>query len=341
MKTTIKYFIAIFSLFTISLFTCSSVSYADGAPMPPDVSILNAKINGIPFTFGCGQLANFAVNSLIEFDIHVQTLGDLPTLVNYSFNPATPPGSPTFSPVLPVVIVHDTPTTIHFSWTTPAVYFGSLFITTNDPIFTTQCEMMFDWLLPVELSSFISIVHGSDVSLNWTTNSEINNSHFNIERSDANSGISETWSTIATVQGNGNSNEPVNYTYNDDNLSTGKYSYRLKQIDFNGNYEYHNLSDEVVIGVPDKFSLSQNYPNPFNPTTNLEFGLSNLEFVSLKVYDAMGKEVATLVNEIKPAGRYVVEFSAKSSGKNLGSGVYFYKIQAGSFTAVRKMFLIK
>ena len=81
----------------------------------------------------------------------------------------------------------------------------------------------------------------------------------------------------------------------------------------------------------------QNYPNPFNPVTNLEFGISDLEFVSLKVYDLLGNEIKTLVNEIKSPGVYKVEFD----GSNLSSGMYFYKFTAGEFTEVKKMTLLK
>jgi hypothetical protein len=103
-------------------------------------------------------------------------------------------------------------------------------------------------------------------------------------------------------------------------------------LDNNANGTIENKTE-----IPTEFSMSQNYPNPFNPTTNLEFGISNLEFVSLKVYDITGKEIMTLVNEVKPAGRYLVKFD----GSNLGSGVYFYKITAGNFSAVKRMFLVK
>jgi len=194
-----------------------------------------------------------------------------------------------------------------------------------------------DFPLPVELTSFVSNVSGNFVTLNWTTATETNNSGFDIERRDAKSETQDVWNKIGFVNGNGTTTSPNNYEFTDRNLSSGKYNYRLKQIDFNGNYEYHNLADEVVIGVPEKFSLEQNYPNPFNPSTNLEFGISDLEFVSLKVYNSLGKEVATLVNEIKPAGRYEVTFD----GSNLSSGVYFYKIEAGSFSAVKRMILIR
>ena len=92
-----------------------------------------------------------------------------------------------------------------------------------------------------------------------------------------------------------------------------------------------------MIGSPEKFDLSQNYPNPFNPVTHFGFGISNLGFVSLKVYDVLGNEVKTLINEIKPPGYYEVEFD----GSNLPSGIYYYKLEAGSFNQVRKMMLVK
>ena len=186
--------------------------------------------------------------------------------------------------------------------------------------------------LPVELASFISNVNGKDVILNWTTASESNNAGFDIERSSDGS-----WTKVGNVSGHGTTTSLQNYSFTDRNLATGSYSYRLKQIDFNGNFEYFNLNNEVNIGVPSNFSLSQNYPNPFNPTTNLEFGISELGFVSLKVYDISGKEVMTLVNEQKDPGYYSVSFN----GANLSSGIYFYTIQAGSFVSTKKMTLIK
>jgi len=89
--------------------------------------------------------------------------------------------------------------------------------------------------------------------------------------------------------------------------------------------------------IPKEYSLSQNYPNPFNPVTHLEFGISNLGFVSLKIYDVLGREVKTLVNEIKTAGKYKIEFD----GSNFASGVYFYRIEAGDFVQTKRMVLVK
>jgi len=187
--------------------------------------------------------------------------------------------------------------------------------------------------LPVELSSFSSSVNGRDVVLNWSTATELNNSGFDIERS-----VSPgQWSKIGNVTGNGTTSSPVDYSYTDKNLATGKYSYRLKQVDYNGNFEYFNLSNQVSVGVPDKFSLSQNYPNPFNPSTTISFDIPVDSKVMVTLFDMSGREVANLVNEFKTAGYYSVSFNASS----LSSGAYFYRIDAGNFVDTKKMLLVK
>ena len=199
--------------------------------------------------------------------------------------------------------------------------------------------------LPVELASFTSAISGRNVTLNWSTVSELNNSGFDIEKSIVKGQTSEGWSKIGFINGSGTISEPQNYSFTDKNLTTGKYKYRLKQIDFNGNFEYFNLAEEVSIGVPDKFELSQNYPNPFNPVTNLEYGIAKLGFVSLKIYDVLGRELVTLVNEIKEPGYYKIQFNAS----DLSSGVYFYRLVVSSpnpmtaddFVAVKKFVVMK
>ncbi len=188
--------------------------------------------------------------------------------------------------------------------------------------------------LPVELASFISNVSGRDVNLNWTTSSELNNAGFDVERRIVNT---NEWIKVGSVAGNGTVNTPQEYSFTDRGLEAGKYNYRLKQIDFNGNFEYFNLSSEVNIGIPTKFALSQNYPNPFNPSTKIEYQLPNDGVVKLSVYDNSGKEVMTLVNEYKAAGYYTADLNASS----LSSGVYYYRLSAGSQTAVKKMLLVK
>lgn len=190
-----------------------------------------------------------------------------------------------------------------------------------------------DNLLPVELSNFTSAIAGRDLILSWSTGTEINNSGFDIERKSTTGG----WSKIGFVAGHGTVNTPNSYTYTDANLSSGKYNYRLKQIDFNGNYKYYNLSNEVIIGTPSKYVLTQNFPNPFNPSTSISYEIPATNFVSLKIYDMMGKEVANLVNATQDAGFYTVKFDASK----LASGVYFYKLQANDFTATKKLMLMK
>ncbi|MEZ4823233.1 MAG: T9SS type A sorting domain-containing protein [Ignavibacteria bacterium] len=101
----------------------------------------------------------------------------------------------------------------------------------------------------------------------------------------------------------------------------------------NGVVGINNLSSIV----PDKYSLSQNYPNPFNPTTNVEFGIAELGFVTLKIYDGLGREVQTLVNGNLSPGNYKVDFD----GSNFASGIYYYKLEAGNFVETKRMMLLK
>jgi len=191
--------------------------------------------------------------------------------------------------------------------------------------------------LPVELTAFYASVSFNDVKLIWSTSQETNNAGFDIERSRNNG----QWIKTGFVKGAGNVTSQSNYTFTDADVETGNYNYRLKQTDFNGNYEYYDLANEVVIGLPDKFEVKQNYPNPFNPTTNLEFSIPHAGSVSLKIYDMQGREVAVLVNEVKPAGNYKIIFN----GSNLSSGVYFYKLELNAngqtLNKVMKMLLTK
>ncbi len=199
----------------------------------------------------------------------------------------------------------------------------------------------FQNIIPVELTSFTAIVNGNNVQLNWSTATETNNRGFEIQRRQK-SGIDDqtNWEMIGFIEGKGTTTEPQNYVYVDKNLTTGKYSYRLKQIDYDGKTEY-SKEVEVDIYSPEEFVLNQNYPNPFNPVTKISFVIPNLgemnKLVTLKVYDVLGNEVATLVNEIKEPGKYEFEFNAS----DLSSGVYYYKLSAGDFSAVRKMMILR
>ncbi|TRZ64533.1 T9SS C-terminal target domain-containing protein [bacterium] len=188
--------------------------------------------------------------------------------------------------------------------------------------------------LPVELISFTSSVDKNSVELRWVTAKEINNKGFAIERTI--SGV-EDWKQIAFVDGKGNSNSPVSYSYTDYRVQKGAYKYRLKQIDYNGNFQYLVLNGDVVIGAPFKFSVSQNYPNPFNPTTKIDFNLPFDGQVSVKLYDVTGREIKALLNENKTAGYYTVAFDATG----FSSGIYFYHIKSGKFSDVKRMIILK
>jgi len=187
-------------------------------------------------------------------------------------------------------------------------------------------------IIPVELTSFVgSNVNGS-VVLNWKTATETNNSGFEIQRSQDRINFSK----IAFVGGNGTTTEPQSYSYADNSVTSGKYFYRLKQIDFNGEFSYSQIV-EVDVASPIEFVLDQNYPNPFNPSTIISFSVPQSSFVTLKVYDVLGNEVSTLVNETKEAGKYNISFDASG----LSNGVYFYTIKANNFNSTKKMILIK
>jgi hypothetical protein len=198
--------------------------------------------------------------------------------------------------------------------------------------------------VPVELSSFTAAASGSNAVLNWTTATETNNKGFDIERrtdSKSQNRSQSEWIKIGFVQGKGTTTKPSAYTFTDKNVKNGRYSYRLKQIDFNGAYEY---SDEVVTEIykPVEFSLKQNYPNPFNPSTVISFNLPVDSKVTLNVYNVLGQKISTLINDNMPAGEQNITFDASA----LTSGIYFYQLEANSgnekkFSSVKKMILTK
>ncbi len=185
--------------------------------------------------------------------------------------------------------------------------------------------------VPVELSAFNGYIENGKVLLNWSTATETNNSGFEIERKS-----NTTWEEIGFVTGSGTITEPRSYSFVDENVSSEKYFYRLKQIDFNGNFEYSDMV-EISVNAPTEYSLEQNYPNPFNPSTTISYSIKEKGFVNLKVFDVLGNEVKTLVNEEQEAGKYQFEFNAVS----FASGIYFYSLQAGDFVSTKKMILLK
>jgi hypothetical protein len=187
-------------------------------------------------------------------------------------------------------------------------------------------------VVPVELTSFTATANGKEVILNWSTATELNNQGFEIERSENNISFYK----IGFVPGFGTTTELKSYSYSDQSVNSGTYYYRLKQVDYDGSYEYSDLV-EVEITSLTEFALEQNYPNPFNPSTTIGFGIQNKSNVKITILNAIGEEVAIVLNEESEAGFHQVEFNAIG----LPSGVYFYRLQAGDFIQTKKMVLMK
>ncbi|HSL90538.1 MAG TPA: T9SS type A sorting domain-containing protein, partial [Ignavibacteriaceae bacterium] len=164
---------------------------------------------------------------------------------------------------------------------------------------------------------------------------EINNFGFDVERC-ALSAECQAWKKIGFIQGNGNSNSPKEYSFTDNPATGNKYYYRLKQIDSDGQTEYSNVIS-IDLNIPNQYALYPNYPNPFNPTTSITYNLPADGHVSLKVFDVLGSEVATLVNDNQISGVYTIPFN----GKDISSGVYICKITADNFNSSIKMILMK
>jgi hypothetical protein len=215
-------------------------------------------------------------------------------------------------------------TQIGFNGTSPGLELDAMGVFSSSPV-------------PVELTSFTADVTETNVTLKWSTATETNNQGFEVQRSKSGS----EFETVGFVNGNGTTTEMQYYSYTDAGLVAGTYNYRLKQVDYDGSFEYFDAI-VVEVGVPDVFALNQNYPNPFNPSTRIDFSLASDSKVTLKIYDLLGQEVATLLNSNLVAGVHYVNFDA--AGVN--SGVYFYRIEAtgvngNNFVDVKKMILTK
>ncbi|MBZ0200147.1 MAG: T9SS type A sorting domain-containing protein [Ignavibacteriaceae bacterium] len=191
-------------------------------------------------------------------------------------------------------------------------------------------------VVPVELTSFSANVQNGAVVLNWATATETNNQGFEVQRK-----FKGDYITVGFINGNGTSTETHSYNFVDSKVEPGIYSYRLKQIDFSGQFEYSSEA-EVSVNSPTEFVLDQNYPNPFNPSTSIKYSLAVDSKITLKVFNVVGQEVATLLQGNMAAGFHEVKFDAS----NLNSGVYFYRLEASgldgkTFSSVKKMILTK
>ncbi len=189
-------------------------------------------------------------------------------------------------------------------------------------------------VVPVELMSLSARTSAkNEVVIEWATASETNNYGFYIERSLDNVNFEE----IGFVKGAGDSEYENTYSFTDkETNSVGVYYYRLKQVDFDGTYEYSGVIS-ASIKAPNSYSLYQAYPNPFNPSATIKFDLKENGLVKLTVYNTLGQVVNTLINKELDAGQHEAIFNAD----RLASGIYFYKLEVNGFTAVKKMMLIK
>jgi len=226
---------------------------------------------------------------------------------------------------------------ITFDETTGTVKFLMTDATTQAVTFTTlqrltSADVGTGSLLPVELVSFNGTAKLNTVALSWRTATEVNNYGFDIERCSQNI----IWQKVGFVQGHGSSNSPCEYSYSDSPQKGTTFRYRLKQIDVDGKYAYSAIVS-ITIGTPAAYELKQNYPNPFNPSTTIAYQIPVDGFVTLKRYDVLGKEVASLVNENKKAGSYDVAFD----GSKLSSGMYICRMNAAAYSSATKILLTK
>ena len=187
--------------------------------------------------------------------------------------------------------------------------------------------------LPVELTAFTAILRGSAVDLAWKTASEFNTLRFAIERS-----IDRlSWQEIGSVAARGTVDAPISYAWTDERLpATDVAYYRLRIVDRDGTYE-HSAIERVSLKLPKSLALEQNYPNPFNAGTRITFALPEESFVKLTVYDMTGRQVRTLVSEVKPAGNHATMFDPT----DLPSGLYRCVLNAGGGQAVIVMSLLR
>jgi len=193
--------------------------------------------------------------------------------------------------------------------------------------------------LPVELSTFTAAVANSAVELNWKTATEVNNYGFEVQRAvSGKQSESLNWEKIGFVNGAGNSSSPKQYSFTDKGITFGSYSYRLKQIDVDGQYKYSSVVNVSAGQLPNGFVLNQNYPNPFNPSTQIQFGFNDNTRATLTVYNVLGQKVASLFDGVAQAGQlYNITFN----GDNFASGIYYYKLQSDNHTQIKKMLLMK
>jgi len=211
-----------------------------------------------------------------------------------------------------------------------------------------QSEEKPEGTLPVELVYFVGDVVDTTVELRWGTATEVNNYGYDILRADS----SLIWENIGFAQGYGNSYSPKDYLFVDTTITeNGNYFYLLRQIDFDGNTELTEDTVKVYVDyitsvnqnldskseIPNELFLAQNYPNPFNPETNISFSVNNTSYVTIKLYDIIGRELETIFSKIVTAGTHSIKFKPD----NLSSGTYIYKLDVQNKSISKKMLFVK
>jgi hypothetical protein len=203
------------------------------------------------------------------------------------------------------------------------------------------CPNATEHSVPVTLSSFTATGGAGAIEINWTTQSEINALAYHLLR-----GVGEDceYEEIARLDARGNTETAVDYRYIDQDVAAGQtYYYMLVDEDIQGNRTYHGpVFASAGAEVPGAYALKPNYPNPFNPSTAIGYAIPEDGQVTLNIYNVLGQEIRTLVDDHQSAGTYTVMWDGKdATGQHLNSGVYFYSITAGDFTATRKMVLMR
>ena len=302
---------------------------------------------------------------VIRFDLAPYGCGPVSTYKDYR-PPGNPPAFPftgmvehtlwfqTSSPSLPIDITYNLPYGTLMTITDqiggsflnlgPFVGQGTATIPGTYTVIFSKAFLIMDYdnIIPVELTSFTAGLFGQAIILNWTTATETNNSGFEIQKQVGSmQSTVGNWETIGFVPGFGTTTEPKLYSFIDENVTTGTYKYRLKQIDFDGTFTYSNEIEVEVDFTPEEFVLYQNYPNPFNPTTTIDFALPEVANVALFIYNMPGEKVAELVNSSLQPGNYSYQWD----GEKAASGLYFYELKtesvSGGFISIKKMMLLK
>lgn len=307
----------------------------------PQINPINTSLstNKSAYELGENIIISVKLKNITQQPI---TLGQFPTVTykigNWVFTPSTigipisitiPPGGSiskdythlSDSFLVPMGI-HNVEAIVHFS----APYY---------PIQTNSVSISITSLIPVELISFNAISKNGLVELQWVTATETNNQGFIVERTSC---YHIEWIQIGYIAGAGTDFGENRYIYIDKEIiKSSNYFYRLKQIDYDGSYQYSSIISTEADFSNNGFELFQNYPNPFNPLTRISYNIPVSAIVNLRVFDILGNEVAILINERKEPGNYEVTFEAG----NLSNGVYFYELKADDFKVVKKLILMK